>query len=158
MLPQRIQSPSLHDLQTTVAELLGNSNEHVVVQFSAPEQYPAPVLAALDALCAQHGHRLDVRFYGHYAADQPFDGDTLEALPQVQALTLDCLYHAERLERLASLAHLHSLALGVDKLDLNPLLALGNLQNLTMLRVAQEVGPKLDLAPSAGCLTCGHCT
>ncbi|MBC3949126.1 hypothetical protein [Pseudomonas folii] len=146
MLPQRIHSPSLHDLQTTVAELLGNSDEHVVVQFLAPEQYPAPILAALDALCAQHGHRLDVRFYGHYAADQPFDGRTLEALPNVQTLTLDCLYHAERLETLASLAYLGSLALGVDKLDLNPILALSNLQNLTMLRVFQEVGPKLDLA------------
>lgn len=146
MLPQRIQAPSLNDLHTTVAELLGKGDEHVVVQFSAPEQYPAPVLAALDVLCVQHGHRLDVRFYGHYAADQPFDGCTLEALPHVQALTLDCLYHAERLERLASLANLRSLALGVDHLDLNPLLALGNLQNLNLLRVSQEVGPKLDLA------------
>lgn len=147
MLPHRIQSPSLQELQTAVAERLVNPDEQAVVQFSAPEQYPAPVLAALDTLCSQHGQRLDVRFYGHYAADQPFDGRTLQALPHVQALTLDCLYHAEHLEQLESLAYLASLALGVDKLDLNPLLALGNLHTLNTLRVAQEIGPKLSLAP-----------
>lgn len=139
---QRIQSPSLQELQTRVADLLGATQ--VVVQFSAPEQYPPEVLAALNALCERHGDRLEVRFYGHYFG-QAFDGNTLLALPQVQALTLDCLSQVERLERLESLQNLKCLAIGIDKLDLNPLLASRNLHALNRLRVFQEVGPKLDL-------------
>ncbi|WP_312931379.1 hypothetical protein [Pseudomonas sp.] len=146
MLAQRLESPSLHDLQTTIAEHLASTEAELVVQFSAPEQYPAPILAALDALCATHGPRLEVRFWGHFAG-QPFDGRTLASLPHVQVLSLDCLYQVENLERLGDLTQLHSLALGMDRLDLNPVLALDNLHTLRSLRVAQEIGTKLDLHP-----------
>ncbi|WP_296265617.1 hypothetical protein [Pseudomonas sp. UBA6562] len=146
MLPQRLQAPSLHDLHTSVHGHLADAQAQVTVQFSAPDQYPAPVLAALDALCATYGPRLEVRFYGHYAG-APFDGHTLEALPNVQALSLDCLYQVAHLERLQGLTGLHSLALNIDKVDLNPLVAFDTLRTLRQLSVGQETGPKLDLLP-----------
>lgn len=147
MLPHRINAPSLDDLQTSVKQqLAGTYDEPFIIQFSAPEQYSAPVLAVLDELCAGHAERVDVRFYGHHAG-QPFDGRTLTALPHVQVLTLDCLYQVTGLEHVAGLTGLSSLAIGIETLDLNPLLACENLRGLKHLRLSQDTGPKLDLTP-----------
>lgn len=145
-VPHRLNAPDRDELETLAHRLANEAGTTFIVQFSSPEQYPADVLQLLDDLCARYAERIDVRFYGHYA-DACFDGHTLQALPHVRVLTLDCLYQFTGLEAIKALAHLSSLAIGVEKFDLNPVVAFENLQTLCELRLSQFTGPKLDLAP-----------
>lgn len=149
MFPHRFNTPSREELETSVVQQLEHNAERgVIVQFYAPGQYPAAVLQAVDALCARYAERVEVRFYGHYLGDV-FDGKTLRALPNVRTLNLDCLETAAGLDTLRELEHLSHLELGIEHIDLNPLLAFANLQALTGLRLSQSSGPKVDLSPVA---------
>ncbi len=49
-------------------EILEACDKHgqLVVQFSRPEAYSAPILSSLNEACRLAQDRLQVRFYGHY--------------------------------------------------------------------------------------------
>ena len=82
----------------------------VVLQFASPP-YREPILRAIDELCSEHGHRVRVRFYGHYGRE--FDFEALTALPNVQTLSTDCLQRARNVEVPRELRKLRRLSFGV---------------------------------------------
>lgn len=149
MMQQRLTAPDMELLNTKVSrELASDTQSRFLLQFSAPGEYSAPLLQALDELCEHYGERLELRFFGHYQ-QAAFDARVLLALPHVRALTLDCLNAATAVETVAELGQLTSLQLGIEKLNLNPLMALPNLWGLHSLRLSQETGPKVDLSTLA---------
>lgn len=149
MFPLRIHAPTGKDLKPKVqAHLQADPQARVIVQFERAEQYDVDLLSQLDALCADYGERLNLRFYSHYPG-KAFDGRTLLALPHVQSLSLDCLDALEHYEAIGSLPLLREFALQVISANLPGLLALPNLKHLQQLRLSLDKGPAIDLAPLA---------
>ncbi len=116
--------------------------------FEKWRQVPSgPYLEHLDALCAKWGHKLKVRFYGHYG--QVFDGAVLKRLPNIGSLSVDCLQEAINLEAIAELEHLRKLHLGVFELEDKSILSTLPLKQLRELMLSQTNTRALDLAPLA---------
>ncbi|WP_025126670.1 hypothetical protein [Pseudomonas sp. PH1b] len=149
MFPHRIQAPDQAGLDQQVsARLEADPQARVIVQFANAEQYDTELLQAIDALCARFGQRLNLRFYSHYPGSG-FDGRTLSALPHVQSLSLDCLDQLQHHEILGELPQLKDFALQVISAHLPDLLALPNFRQLQQLRLSQDKGAAIDLAPLA---------
>ncbi|KAF1052329.1 MAG: hypothetical protein GAK43_01987 [Stenotrophomonas maltophilia] len=147
MPAQRLTDLTAAELDAHVEAAL-QAQPAAIVQFSHSNRYDATLLRQLDALCQRHGERLNVRFYGHYPNDT-FDGQVLLNLPHVQHLTLDCLEVTHNLHAVGELAQLRHFELQHLRGETPHLLALPNLRQLQRLRVSQDKGAPLDLAPIA---------
>ena len=82
---------------------------------SVTETYTPSLLAAVGLLAARFGDLLEVRFYGHQQGS--FNCATLEKLPAVTNLSIDCLPRASNVEALAQLTNLRRLSLGIEELS-----------------------------------------
>lgn len=147
-MPHRIE-PDDPDDWKEIEKLLGDGDE-VIVQFSKPEQYPAARMKRLEELCQQHGARVIVRFWYHVKG---FSGKTLQQLPSLAALTVDCLGQVQPkdLKEIWNLPLLRSLDFGIDKLAETDtdLLHGPNLRALEKLGVGPSPKENVDLAPLA---------
>jgi hypothetical protein len=148
-MPHRVE-PSRPEDWKEIEKLLAEG-EQVVLQFSKPEQYPAPTMERLEKLCQQHGSRVMVRFWHHA---QGFSGQTLHAIPSVAALTLDCMDQIQPrdLKEIWKLLRLRALHVGFDKLaDADTDFLHGpNLQELRELGVGPSRKENVDLGPIGG--------
>ena len=100
----RITDPTLLDADFIGKEL--KEGKHLIVQFSK-NIYTHEILAVINSLCKKYDKNFGVRFYGHdYTA---FDCETLEQIPDVKCLYLDCLSSANNLYALTNLIHLQKL-------------------------------------------------
>lgn len=109
-MEKRLTNPASIDAREIADEI--TAGRRVVAQFSRPA-YTGALLARLNTLAAEFGPALEIRFYGHYGG--VFDASVVDALPDVQALAVDCLQTAENLDALSSLKRLKSLSLGVHE-------------------------------------------
>ena len=153
----------LFDLEP-VERSLAKGNEETV-QFAEPFSAPAHLavpdehrgliagtpldldtyIQRVNALCAQYGTAMTVRFYAHYG--ETFEGRTLRRFPEARSLVVNCLQRAVDLEEIASLPHLRRLALGVLDMKDRDLLSTLPVERLEYL-VLEETGTKaLDLKP-----------
>lgn len=140
--PQRIHNPASIDAAALRAAIAADGK--VIVQFG--EHFDAaPLLADLDALAADCGAALEIRFYGYHFS--PFDAAILRALPHVANLSLDCHTSAINLECLGDLRQLRQLQLGVYEMQEHDILALENLRALEYLSLGETRKANVDLAP-----------
>nr|WP_312969789.1 hypothetical protein [Pseudomonas sp.] len=151
MFHKRLTNPALSELREELtATLEADPQNRCTVQFSTAQAYDDALLAELDALCAHYTDRIEVRFYSHEPGDG-FDATQLLALPNARWLTLDCLRRLQGLQQgLNGLHQLRDFALQVEHGDFPALAAHPSLANLTRLRLSQDRGPQIDLAPLAG--------
>lgn len=115
MKQERIQNPS--SVERAVIESKIAEGCHVILQFDGP-RYTPELLRKINNLCGELGQDLEVRFYGH-----KFDASHLRFLPDVAALSVDCLLEATNLSALNDLANLRRLSLGIYRLDGSPAVA-----------------------------------
>ena len=113
MKDARIKNPS--SVERALIEDKIAAGNHVILQFDGP-RYTPELLKKINNLCGELGKNLEVRFYGHYSGGA-FDGSTLRFLPDVEALSIDCLRDAINLSALNDLANLRRLSLGIYGLD-----------------------------------------
>jgi hypothetical protein len=92
---------------------------------------------------------LEVRFFGHYG--QKFDASCLQYLPDVVALSVDCLFDAVNLSALSDLKNLRSLSFGVFKFDCPDFLKSLQLKNLEHLFIERTIKSNFDLSPIQYC-------
>jgi hypothetical protein len=139
--------PDSPDEWKEIEKLLADGDE-VIVQFSKPKQYPAPRMKRLEELCQGYGPRVIVRFWYHVKG---FSGKTLQKLPSVAALVVDCLGQVQpkELKEIWNLPKLRVLHFGIDKLaDADTDLLHGpNLRELEELGVGPSPKETVDLAP-----------
>lgn len=147
MKQERIQNPGSVDRVEIEAKIAAGN--HVIVQFSEP-CYSQNLLSRLNNLCGEFGKNLEVRFYGHYR--NHFDASIiLRYLPDVAALSVDCLLEATNLSALNDLENLRRLSLGVYKLDDRDFLKSLQLQNLERLCLCETAKANFDLTPLQAC-------
>jgi len=146
VLQDRIQNPSSVD--RTVIEAKIAEGYRVILQFDR-SPYSPELLNKINNLCGELGEKLEVRFYGHYRTS--FDASVLNNLPEVQSLSIDCLFDVSNLGALGALKNLHCLSLGIYNLvDPNILHSL-QLQNLKSLTLSESLKANFDLAPLQSC-------
>lgn len=121
----RVQNPGSVDRAVIESEIAAGNQ--VILQFEKP-CYSVELLGKINNLCGELGKDLEVRFYGH-----KFNASVLRFLPDVAALSVDCLIEATNLSALSDLANLRHLALGVYKMDDQGFLKSLQLQNLERL-------------------------
>lgn len=146
MKQERIQNPSVIDraaIESKIAE-----GFHVILQFDKPP-YSPELLKRINNLCGELGKKLSVRFYGHYGTY--FDASILGSLPEVAALSVDCLFDVTNLAVLKELANLRSLSLGIYNLEDQSILESLQLQNLEQLSLGETRKVNIDLAPLKTC-------
>jgi protein phosphatase 1 regulatory subunit 7 len=131
--------------KAAIASIL-DAGDDVIVQFSKPV-YSRGLLRKIDSLCALHGERVVVRFFGHYS--DPFDFACLRDLPAVKVLTIDCLQDALNVDVLWTLQHLTRLHLGIYNLDRPDILEGENLRSLTALSLGETRKRNVDLTSLA---------
>jgi len=146
MIPGRITDPRTVD--RTVLEATIREGRTPVVQFSEPG-YDEAILREINALCAEFGSNIEVRFYGHY--DSTFDARWLRFVPEVVHLSVDCLLTIEHPEVIGYLPHLRRLSLGVHKLDRPDILDVLPLEDLEVLRLCETRKADVRLAPLQRC-------
>lgn len=143
----RLQNPERIDAPEIAREI--DSGRRVIVQFSRPG-YGTALLSRLNALAAEFGPSLEIRFYGHYGG--AFDASILEAIPDAQALAVDCLQRATNLETLSRLSNLRSLSIGAYEGMPSDLLGRLHLENVERL-ILDSCSPKnlsLEALANAG--------
>jgi protein phosphatase 1 regulatory subunit 7 len=143
---ERIQNPS--SVERDVIESKIAEGSHVILQFDSPRYTPG-LLRRINNLCSEFGKEVEVRFYGHY--QQQFDASVLRFLPQVAALSIDCLLEATNLSALSELHSLQRLSLGIYRLDDSQFLKKLCLENLERLALCESAKSNFDLAPLQGC-------
>lgn len=139
--PTRINNPSKEELSGAGARLA--SGEELVVQFDRAI-YTGDDLRTIDALCAEYGSQLEVRFYGHYSSD--FDANALLEVPRVANLSIDCLQGVRNLEALAALKLLQRLSVGIHGLADSHVLKNSNLQALRSLSLGPTKSNNVELS------------
>jgi protein phosphatase 1 regulatory subunit 7 len=72
-------------------------------------------------------------------------------LPDVAALSIDCLFEVKNLTALSDLANLRCLSLGIYKLDDQHILKSLQLQNLEKLSIGESLNANFDLTPLQTC-------
>ena len=101
------------------------------------------MLIELNKLCNIYDSSFGIRFYGHdYTA---FDVETIETIPNVKCLYVDCLHFADNLYALNSLINLQKLSLGVYELKDTEILKLNNLKKITDLTLWETKTKALNL-------------
>src|SRR5438874_320719 len=93
----------LASIEKSVIDPILDAADDVIVQFSKPV-YSRGLLRRINSLCALHGERVVVRFFGHYS--DCFDFACLRDLPAVKALVVDCLQDALNVDVLWTLQNL----------------------------------------------------
>jgi protein phosphatase 1 regulatory subunit 7 len=124
----RIESPntvSEQEIQQHIQE-----GKRVIVQFVS-QNYNRQILDRLNNLCAKYDDNFHVRFYGHYG--ESFDCNVLNNLPNVKALSIDCLIKADNIEAVTKLTNLQRLAIGVFEMKETDILSAENLQHVKEL-------------------------
>lgn len=132
--------------EASIAAAVGRS-EQIIIQYSKPG-YSRQLLTLLDSLCRQHGDRIEIRFYGHDG--EAFDCRTLNALPHVQRLAVNCLESVLHLEALFELPMLRHLSFGTNSDTAPDFLAHQNLTELRSLTLGESKKSPIDLSPLAG--------
>lgn len=130
MNPQnRIQNPAELD-----HHLIGQQISYgwdVIVQFSG-KLYTDKLLDEINNLCQRYDANFGVRFYGHL-----FDCRTLERIPAVKNLSLDCMLEVKNLEVITTLMHLERFGLGIFILKDHEILAIENLHKVEYLMLTE---------------------
>ncbi len=145
-MQERIQNPNSVErgaIETKIA-----AGYQVILQFDKPAYSPG-LLTKINNLCGELGKNLEVRFYGHYG--DKFDASCLRFLPDVAALSIDCLSEAANLSALSDLANLRRLSLGIYRLDEPDFLKSLQLQNLERLVLSESAKLNFDLIPLQAC-------
>lgn len=142
MKQERITNPS--SVERAVIESKIAEGYLVILQFDKPP-YSPELLKRINNLCGEFGEKLEVRFYGHYGTH--FDASVLRSLPDVAALSIDCLFDVTNLAALNELANLRCLSLGIYNLDDSQILESLQLQNLKKLSIGESLKVNFDLAP-----------
>ena len=136
----RITDPINVDTNFIDKEL--KEGKHVIVQFSK-KVYNHEMLSEINNICKNHNKSFGVRFYDHdYTA---FDCETLEMIPDVKCLYIDCLFFADNLYALNNLVNLEKLSLGIYELKETEILRLNNLKKLTDLIITDTKTKALNL-------------
>lgn len=146
MVPERITDPtkiSRQEIGRMIAERGG-----AIVQFS-DSPINTDLLAEVDWLCKKHGDALEVRFFGHYTG--AFDAALLKLIPNVQNLSMDCLFRTASLDGLFALSKLTRLSLGIFELNDANVLAKIKLQQLKEFSIGETKSTKIDLSHLAQC-------
>jgi hypothetical protein len=146
MKQERIQNPN--SVERAAIETKIAAGNHVILQFDRPV-YSSELLKKINNLCGELGKNLEVRFYGHYG--DKFDASHLRFLPDVAALSIDCLLEATNLSALNGLTNLRRLSLGVYRLNEPDFLKSLQLQNLERLALCETAKSSFDLIPLQGC-------
>lgn len=136
----RIQNPINIDLLSIDNDL--KEGIHVIVQFS-DKLYNDKILSEINELCLKYDYNFSVRFYGHYSGS--FDCKTLEKIPNVKSLFIDCLTKSENLETITLLKHLQRLSLGVFELKETEILNAENFKKLNELIITDTRTKALNL-------------
>jgi Leucine-rich repeat (LRR) protein len=154
----RINDPT-EVTEADVQRILDDGRAPPTIQFSR-SGIPLTLLKQVNNLCRLFGDALEVRFYGFYG--EVFDGDILEALPDVRWLSLDCLTEIRNEDRIRSLASLSNLGFGVFQFDRPDILQAFPLDQLKSLSLGPTAKNNIDLSPVSNCtsarefLVCGH--
>jgi protein phosphatase 1 regulatory subunit 7 len=142
----RIQNPSSVERAAIESKIAAGCG--VILQFDRPH-YTPELLREINNLCAELGKDLEVRFYGHFG--KKFDASVLRLLPDVAALSVDCLVEATNLSALNDLAKLRRLSWGIYRSDDPHILNSLQLQNLERLVISETAKGNIDLAPLEAC-------
>lgn len=118
------------------------------IQFSSPPS-SRDLLRTVNSLCTEYGDRLEVRFYGHYGT--AFDTSVLDAIPDVQWLSVDCLDEIREPHRIAELPKLRKLCFGVYRFDDADFLQSLPLERLEWLTLSGTAKTGFDLGPLTRC-------
>lgn len=143
MKQERIQNPNSVERAAIEAKIAAGS--HIILQFDRPI-YSSELLKKINNLCGELGKNLEVRFYGH-----KFDASHLHFLPDVAALSIDCLLEATNLSALNDLANLQRLSLGIYRLDEPNFLRSLQLRNLEQFALCETAKSNFDLTPLQVC-------
>lgn len=137
----RITNPGPLELASASARL--EAGEGLILQFDSAI-YQREDLQLIDGLCAKHGSQLQVRFYGHNGSC--FDGQTLQNLPSVSNLSIDCLHAARNIDAIAGLGQLKRLSINVHNLADKEVLRHANLRSLCSLSLGPTKSSNLNLS------------
>jgi hypothetical protein len=146
MKEERITNPQSVDRREIEEKIAAGC--HVILQFDGP-CYNPDILKKINNLCGEWGENLHVRFYGFYKTK--FDASCLQFLPEVAALSIDCLREAVNLSTLNELGNLRRLLIGIYKLDCPDFLKFLRLENLEGLTLSETAKSNFDLAPLQTC-------
>jgi hypothetical protein len=136
----RINNPERIDRDFIASEI--NNGSDVIIQFSEPK-YSDKMLSEINDLCFEHNDRLRVRFYGFYS--QGFDFKTLEKIPNIKSLLVDCLTKAQNLDSIKKLEHISRLSFGVFELEDTEILDSDNFKGLDELIITETKTKALNL-------------
>jgi protein phosphatase 1 regulatory subunit 7 len=125
---ERITNPTNIDRNLIESEL--KCGKHVIIQFSN-ETYSERLLMELNDLCFRNDEYLGIRFFGHHTT--PFDCKTVEKIPNIKSLYIDCLTNAENMNSLTYLQSLKMLSIGVFELKDTEILKADNLKKINIL-------------------------
>jgi protein phosphatase 1 regulatory subunit 7 len=133
----RIQDQAIIDEQILKDRLL--DNDKVIIQFSKPV-YTSATLAQIDKLVSENSYRLEVRFY-----NDGFDCASLDEIPNVKALSIDCVRSVKNIDNLKTLKYLNKIRLGIFELENLELLSFDNLKNVDELSIGDTKSKALNL-------------
>jgi hypothetical protein len=141
MLPKRVENAEEADL-LSIERRLG-AGEPLILQFNAPT-YTRELLRKVDSFCSEFRDQLTVRFYGHYGTS--FDCRTLESVPNVTSLDVDCLQRADNIQSLAELPSLNRISIGIFELEDNEILRFANLSAVRFLSIGDTRTKAVELS------------
>lgn len=133
----RIQDQAIIDEQILNDRLL--DNDEVIIQFSKPV-YTSATLLQIDKLVSKNNSRLMVRFY-----NDGFDCATLDEIPNVKALAIDCVRSVKNIENLKKLKYLNKIRLGIFELENLEILSFDNLKSINELSIGDTKSKALNL-------------
>lgn len=136
----RINNPDQIDQNAITADLKKGSE--VIIQFSEPK-YSSKILEEINDLCAVSNDQLQVRFYGFYT--KSFDFKTLEKIPNVKSLLVDCLMKGHNLNSIKKLENLSRLSFGLYELEDTEILNSDNFKGLKELIITETKSKALNL-------------
>jgi hypothetical protein len=139
----RITDPNAISVRELVD--LASQRGQIVVQFSRPDAYSASVLASLNEACRIAKDLIEVRFYGHYGTR--FNAVTLQHLPEVRNLAVDCLSEIANEDEIGRIPNLTRLSFGVFEFDKPEFLATLDLGRLTHVSLSETRKRNFDLSP-----------
>ena len=137
---ERINDPKLID--EAYIESKVNEGIRVIVQFVKPPASDS-ILERLNTLCRKFGSNFEIRFFGFYG--DTFDGRLLRRIPDVKALSVDCLTRAINSSEITNLRSLEELSIGVYELKELEILSSENFFSLKALSVSETRSSALNL-------------
>jgi protein phosphatase 1 regulatory subunit 7 len=135
-----VQDPQIIDEQLINDKL--RDDYKVRVQFSEPI-YSEKILSQLNGLALSYDSNFQIRFYAHHRTG--FDCKTLEYIPNVKSLSLDCLTRAQNVDELKQLKFLEKVGIGIFELDSLDILSYDNLKKVNRLSILDTKSKALNL-------------